>query len=144
MKKCLNKAVINLVIKDEQECPKKDPFGLCTVTDCLSCENCDYMIIMADDQTLNDYVKNDPNDKYLVQFFEPITCDVFEYLLDEYNDYRITRISDGVVLRYSNDDLILMGKEPRVRKIEDRIVNTVEKNLVKRIKRKFNQIKTSC
>ena len=142
MRKSHNEAIICLDIKDKEECPKIDPFGLCTVTDCLGCNNCDYMIVLADGKVLKEFSKDNSSEKYLVQFFDAITSDLKKYLLDETNDYRITRLSDGVVLRYSNDDLILMGMEPR--KKQAPMVKEEAKTFIKKFKDSFKRCKTPC
>ena len=142
MKKSHNEAIISLDIKDKEECPRIDPFGLCTVTDCLGCSNCDYMIVLADGEILKKFSKDNNSEKYLVQFFDAITSDLRNYLLDESNDYRITRIRDGVVLRYSNDDLILMGMEPRKKQIP--ITKEETKTFIKKFKDCFKRSKTPC
>ena len=143
MKESLSKALISLDINDKEECPKIDPFGLCTVKDCLCCDNCEYMIVMGDDEVLKRIINEDLENKYLVEFFDAITSDMFQYLIDESNDYRITRISDGVVLRYSNAELIEMGCEPRVK--QNNLNNQVfeNKSLVKRFTDRFINKKTS-
>ena len=142
MEKDFGKGLISLDIKDKDDCPIFDPFGMCTVTDCLTCDNCEYLVILASGEVLKNFVKDDCEDKYLIEFFDEITGDVVEYLLDNTNDYRITRISDGVILRYSNDDLIARGYEPR-KKMKNVIEKEESKSFVKRMINRFNYKKAS-
>ena len=56
MEKDFGKGLISLDIKDKDDCPIFDPFGMCTVNDCLTCDNCDYMVILASGEVLKNFV----------------------------------------------------------------------------------------
>lgn len=69
------------------------------------------------------------SEKYLLEFKDEIKRDIFEYLIDDNSDYRITRLSDNVVLRDTKEDYVSKyGHYPTVRKIK--IDDTNRKRLV--------------
>lgn len=135
-----NKGLIILDINEKDDCSIFDPFGMCTVLNCLNCDNCAYTFVTGNEKSIKEFTKDSFEDKYLVEFFDMVPSDMLEYLLDETNDYRITRISDGVVLRYSNEDLIERGYEPRKKK-EYIYEKEKPKSLVKKFSDKIKQIK---
>lgn len=134
-KKCLNKGHIELKVVDLSVCPTIDPIGLCTILDCLKCENCNYKIVMATGEIVKNFSDDLEAERYLVEFFDDIKSeDILSYLDDVNSDYRITRESDGVVLRYSTSDLALMGrtrnskKESRGKTFVKKITSMIKDN----------------
>lgn len=99
-----------LIIKREvkQGCFEIDPFGLCTILDCINCCNADVKII-RDDKVLKDFQSNTDNmknEEYVIEFFDNfLDTDVVDYLNNLESDYRITRDSDKVILHFSKEDI---------------------------------------
>lgn len=87
---------------DKRNCYKYDPFGLCTVVDCLKCENCTFEI-HSEDYSVEE---SKENEIYILEFFEgiPNEEEMISYLLSEESDYRIIRYSDNEIMRYSKED----------------------------------------
>lgn len=116
-----NNATLILKSRIISSCATYDPIGLDSVDDCLVCENADYRIIDKDKNIIVDFKfpglkqKDMEVEKYCIEFFDDVDYEnVVPYLRDNYSDYRMTRISDGVVLRLSKDDVAEL-KEERAR-----------------------------
>ena len=119
---------LTLVSQLKRRCSDYDPFGLCTVQDCIKCENCDYKfvdktgLIVRDFKTFTLKANRMKIQKYLLECFDDVDYYNFEkYLLNNESDYRITRIdSDGkkVILRYSKKDLEEIQEKEQQRKME--------------------------
>lgn len=116
----------------KNNCAMYDPFGLCTINDCLQCENSSYKIVFDNGICLKtnefDDVQKDA-EKYFLEFQDKIDKDIFEYLVDGNSDYRITRVKDDVVLRCTKEDyLSTWGHYPKV--TTDKINEENRKRLV--------------
>lgn len=108
---------IKMGIKDN--CSMHNPFGLCTIDDCLQCESSAYKIVFDNGICLEtidfDDVQQD-GEKYFLEFQDKIDKDIFEYLVNGNSDYRITRLKDNVVLRRTKEDYFSKyGHNPKVR-----------------------------
>lgn len=93
-------------VKDH--CAKYDAFGLCSVSDCLTCENSLYQIILSDGSVMYSpgfYDLDKDAECYTIEIFDEVSGDLIKYLNDDKSNYRITRESDGVVLRFSLYDM---------------------------------------
>ena len=135
-KKSLSKGHMDLKIVDLAICPTVDPIGLCTILDCMKCENCNYRIIMDNGEVIKDFSDDLESEKYLIEFFDDVKSrDILNYLYDNNSDYRITRECDGVVLRYSHSDLAMMGKTRNSK--EDSKGKTFIKKITNMIKGNF-------
>ena len=125
-------AILFLQRERKNSCGLYDPFGLCTIVDCLQCENSVYRIAFDNGvclETIDFDDKENKSEKYLLEFKDEIKRDIFEYLIDDNSDYRITRLSDNVVLRDTKEDYVSQyGHYPTVRKIK--IDDTNRKRLV--------------
>lgn len=103
--------ILEIVTGVERPCSNIDPLGLDTVTDCLTCSNSDYKILQ-EDKVIKDYKKSSSKEKkenqerYIVEFFDgiPKTDNLMTYLENDNSNYRITRESDGIILRPSLED----------------------------------------
>ena len=106
-----NHAILDIVTEVERPCSDMDPFGLDTVTDCITCSNSDYKI-MLDGKVIKEFKKLSSNteeenkERYVIEFFDdiPTPDSIIAYLEDNNSDYRITRDSDGIILRPSLED----------------------------------------
>lgn len=106
-----NHATLDITRELKDPCAFYDPFGQDTVIDCLTCENCDYKIISPKGQIIRDFHtslqdKSRETTRYIIEFFDqmPTNEKIVQYLEEDSNDYRITRDSDGVILRFSLED----------------------------------------
>lgn len=100
-------AILFLQAGVNESCANYDPFGLCTVVDCLQCKNSVYRIAFDNDVCIetDDFDSRKSQSKeYLLEFEDCIDRDIFEYLVDQNSNYRITRVKDNVVLRYTRED----------------------------------------
>lgn len=88
-------------------CATYDPIGLCTINDCFQCENCAYRMTFDNGVIVetDDFDKfSIESERYLLEFLTPIGKDIYGYLTDDNSDYRITRLSDNVVLRLTQEE----------------------------------------
>ena len=106
-----NHAILDIVSNVERPCSDMDPFGLDTVTDCLTCSNSDYKImldgkVIKDFKNLSSNTEEENKERYVIEFFDdiPTPDNIIAYLEDNNSNYRITRDSDGIVLRPSLED----------------------------------------
>lgn len=101
-----NHAILDMVTEIESPCSDMDSFGLDMVKDCLTCSNSDYKI-MLDGKVIKDFKKLSSNaeeenkERYVIEFFDdiPASDNIISYLEDNNSNYRITRDSDGIILR---------------------------------------------
>lgn len=101
-----NHAILDIVSNVESPCSDMDSFGLDMVKDCLTCSNSDYKI-MLDGKVIKDFKKLSSNaeeenkERYVIEFFDdiPASDNIVSYLEDNNSNYRITRDSDGIILR---------------------------------------------
>ncbi len=101
-------AVLEIKPQIVDSCSSYDIFGLCTVSDCLQCENCAYRISFDNGKTVetDDFEENSlisKTEKYFLEFVEPVGKDIYGYLTDDYSDYGIIRVNDKVVLRSAKE-----------------------------------------
>lgn len=90
-------------------CSIYDPYGLCTISNCLYCENCYYKITLengevlanteVDLDTVDSYGKGSDVDDNEILFYDyvPEVDDLFSYLFDDDSKYRIIRKEDNVI-----------------------------------------------
>lgn len=104
-----NRATLKLKTEINESCVNIDPIGICTVQNCLTCSNCDYKIVLNNGIILKDYQyeKDAVEEKYVIEFFDELgNSNIVDYLNNEESNYRITRDSDRIILRYSKEDII--------------------------------------
>ena len=106
-----NHAILDIVTEVERPCSDMDPFGLDTVTDCLACSNSDYKImldgkVIKEFKNLSSNTEEEKKERYIIEFFDsiPTPNSMITYLEDNNSNYRITRDSDGIILRPSLED----------------------------------------
>ena len=106
-----NHAILDIVRETERSCSDIDPFGQDTVLDCITCSNSDYQIVLKgkkvkEFQDKNSKQNQETKTRYIIEFFEdiPDQKSLSDYLENENSNYRITRDSDGVILRPSLED----------------------------------------
>lgn len=104
-------ATLDITRELKDPCAFYDPFGQDTVIDCLTCENCDYKIISPKGNIIKDFNTSLQNNslettRYIIEFFDqmPPNESIVPYLEEESSNYRITRDSDGIILRFSLED----------------------------------------
>lgn len=110
-----NEGVLKIKTEVKNNCVNYDYFGLCSVKDCIDCENAVHRFIYSNGRQTgdNNYHKKGINEeKYLIEFFDkvPTRIELESYLLNPKSDYKITRLSDGVVLKYNNKETEEMNK----------------------------------
>lgn len=110
------KAVLKLKTMTLNPCGNYDPFGLCTIPECMSCENSSFIIEFDSPNESypngiykkGDYEKYENNEElFLIEFMEgiPVPEHIIEYLLKDESNYRITRVKDSVIMRRSNEGI---------------------------------------
>ena len=106
-----NHAILDIVTEVERPCSDMDLFGLDTVTDCITCSNSDYKImldgkVIKEFKNLSSNTEEENKERYVIEFFDDIPApdNIIAYLEDNNSNYRITRDSDGIILRPSLED----------------------------------------
>ena len=106
-----NHAILDIVTEVERPCSDMDPFGLDTVTDCITCSNSDYKImldgkVIKEFKNLSSNTEEENKERHVIEFFDDIPApdNIIAYLEDNNSNYRITRDSDGIILRPSLED----------------------------------------
>lgn len=115
-----NHAILDIVKETKRPCSDMDPFGQDTVLDCMTCSNSDYQIVLKgktikEFQDKNSKQKEENKTRYIIEFFEdiPDQGSLLSYLENESSNYRITRDSDGIILRPSLEDRRKKEEEQR-------------------------------
>lgn len=103
------KALLKIKTTTKNHCSHYDIFGLCTVTECLTCENSLIKITKLDNDietnelfmsTIYNNIKKEEEEYFLI-FLDhfPEKGELISYLVDEKNNYMIIRKSDMVTLK---------------------------------------------
>lgn len=125
-----------------------DPFGQDTVLDCMTCSNSDYQIILKG-KTIKAFQEEkskqelEKKTRYIIEFFEdiPVQESLLAYLESESSNYRITRDSDGIILRPSLEDR--RKKEEEQAKIRADFEEMFGPYIVESLKEKETKSKTT-
>lgn len=72
-----NHAILDIVTEVERPCSDMDPFGLDTVTDCITCSNSDYKImldgkVIKEFKNLSSNTEEENKERYVIEFFDDI------------------------------------------------------------------------
>lgn len=110
-----NEGVLKIKTEVKNNCVNYDYFGLCKIIDCIKCENAVYRFIYNDERHTGDneyHKKGVSEEKYLIEFFDkvPTRVELESYFSNPNSDYKITRLSDGVVLKHNNKEVKEMNK----------------------------------
>lgn len=130
-------AILLLKVERKSSCSSYNPFGMCTILDCLQCENSVYKIVFDNDICLEtsdfDEVEN-KIEKYYLEFQDEINRDIFEYLIDNNSNYRIIRVEDNMVLRTTREEFFAMYRHyPKVSGLKGNNTNRTRLVLKKNI-----------
>lgn len=99
-------------------CAHYDPFGMCSILDCLTCENCCYKITLengeaiansnTDLSTITESGTGFSDDDYAIYFYDqvPDIDNLFNYLFSDESKYRLVRTSDEEIM----GDNVFKGK----------------------------------
>ena len=102
-----NEGVLKIKTEVKNNCVNYDYFGLCSVKDCINCENAVHRFIYSNGRQTgdNNYHKKGINEeKYLIEFFDKVPTRI------ELESYLLNPKSDGVVLKYNNKETEEMNK----------------------------------
>ena len=117
--KAVGKALLEYRTGIKDHCDSYDLFGLCSIKDCLCCENCYYKITLENGEaiansnidlnTLDNNSRGFEDDNHEILFYDnvPNIDDLFNYLFSDDSEYRIVRLSDNIVM----SDHVTSGKK---------------------------------
>lgn len=99
-----NEGVLKIKTMVNDDCSYYDPSSMCSIVDCLKCNNSTTRIILPDGRQIGDedyYMISRNEEKYLIKFFDkiPLRKEMDEYLINPLSDYQLIRVSDGTIMR---------------------------------------------
>ena len=106
----LGKALLERRTGVNGSCNQYDSLGLCSIMDCLYCENCYYKITLDTGEAIansnvelkeiDDKSRGLMDDDYEIFFYDfvPEVDDLFGYLFDDNSQFRMIRKCDSIVM----------------------------------------------
>lgn len=119
----VGKALLEQRTYIKKHCSEYDPFGLCNIMECLSCENCYYKITLENGESISNTEVNlskiakrsawdsviDDDHEILFYDYIPKITKLLAYLSDEESQFRVIRKSDNemMVNKVSNEKKLI-------------------------------------
>ena len=99
-------ALMELKTGAKRPCSYYDPIGeLCNIPECIQCPNSEYKITFDTGVTLKtkgfDEISDKEIETFVIKMPNLVKDDIYDYLINDENDYGIVRLPDKTIMRYT-------------------------------------------
>lgn len=103
-------ALMELKTGAKRPCSYYDPIGeLCNIPECIQCPNSEYKITFDTGVTLKtkgfDEISDKEIETFVIKMPNLVKDDIYDYLINDENDYGIVRLPDKTIMRYTKKEL---------------------------------------